>query len=226
MTKVVAFDELPPDYPTHFHAPAFWEALGRAVATFGFLEEALGKAILAFTGMKEIPEEEIDAARAAWTSKLERALTGTLGTLIRLYGNAVRDHGHATITTLDGLLAELTDALQVRNALCHGSWNQKPDAEGRSVPFFVYQGSLKKFETPVDVAYLQKVQRDTIRLACVVISTVTHMGWQFPGSSEPGRVVVPSKDRNAGQSSKRCGISNGCLSLAGGSSQRRTQPYG
>jgi hypothetical protein len=46
---MVAFDKLPPSFPTQAHAPAFWEALGRAVATFGFLEETLGKAIFAFT---------------------------------------------------------------------------------------------------------------------------------------------------------------------------------
>ena len=62
---------------------------GCDVATFGFFEEALGKAILAFTGMTEIPEEQIASAQAAWGPKLERALTGTLGALIRLYGNGV-----------------------------------------------------------------------------------------------------------------------------------------
>jgi hypothetical protein len=38
------FDLLPPGFPTQAHSPAFWEALGRAVATFGFLGEMLGKA--------------------------------------------------------------------------------------------------------------------------------------------------------------------------------------
>ena len=55
---VIAVDRLPVDFPTQCHTPAFWEALGRTVATFGSLEEALGKAILAFTGMTEIPEEQ------------------------------------------------------------------------------------------------------------------------------------------------------------------------
>ncbi len=35
--------DLPPMFPTHGHAAQFWEALGRAIATFGFLEETLGK---------------------------------------------------------------------------------------------------------------------------------------------------------------------------------------
>jgi hypothetical protein len=30
---------VPPQFPTHLHSSVFWEHLGRAVATFGFLEE-------------------------------------------------------------------------------------------------------------------------------------------------------------------------------------------
>jgi hypothetical protein len=33
---------VPEQYPTHRHEPEFWEALGRCVATFGFLED-IGK---------------------------------------------------------------------------------------------------------------------------------------------------------------------------------------
>lgn len=43
MVVVVDVDALPGRFPTHLHEPAFWESLGRAVATFGFLEEILGK---------------------------------------------------------------------------------------------------------------------------------------------------------------------------------------
>jgi len=43
---VVNRDALPKMYPTHRHEPIFWENLGRVVATFGFLEETLAKAIL------------------------------------------------------------------------------------------------------------------------------------------------------------------------------------
>ena len=49
---VVDLDRLPRDFPTHRHDAACWEGLGRAVATFGFLEEILGKAIFALTGKR------------------------------------------------------------------------------------------------------------------------------------------------------------------------------
>jgi hypothetical protein len=67
-------DGLPNKFPTHGHEADFWESLGRAVATFGFLEEILGKAIFAFTATRAYEEDEIDRAYDEWLLKLERAL--------------------------------------------------------------------------------------------------------------------------------------------------------
>jgi hypothetical protein len=72
----------PPGFPTHFHSPQFWEELGRAIATFGFLEEVLAKAIFAFTGTKPYSEEEIKNAYEKWTTVLEKAMYGQLSGLI------------------------------------------------------------------------------------------------------------------------------------------------
>ncbi len=49
---IVDRDKLPPLFPTHRHSPQIWEQLGRTVATYGFLEEVLGKAIFAFTATR------------------------------------------------------------------------------------------------------------------------------------------------------------------------------
>ena len=159
--SVVAFDQLPPSFPTQAHAAAFWEALGRAVATFGFLEETLGRAIFAYTGMRQIPEEQINAAYEKWILTLEHALSDALGSLINTYGKAVRDHGGATVENLDVLIDHLREAAKLRNVLCHGSWNKKSDAEGRSIPFFTTGLGEKQriFDTPIDIAYLHQAQR-------------------------------------------------------------------
>lgn len=60
--SVVDTARLPALFPTHLHDGSFWEALGRAVATFGFLEEALGKAIFVFTGTRPIGRDQLDEA--------------------------------------------------------------------------------------------------------------------------------------------------------------------
>ncbi len=83
---VVALDSLPPLFPTHLHSPEFWEQRGRTVATFGCLEEVLGKAIFALTATVRYDEAEIrydeaeiQGAFERWLPTLERALTDPLG---------------------------------------------------------------------------------------------------------------------------------------------------
>lgn len=191
--KVFVVDStgLPEGFPTHMHSAAFWEALGRAVATFGFLEETLAKAIFAFTGTRRLtPAEQSEEAIQKWIFTLQKALSrDTLGSLISEFEKAVHGNPDATIADLDDLVSRLRKASSVRNVLCHGSWNRRPDAQGRSVPFFVNR-ELMIFDTLVDVAFLQQVQRHTAELACEVVSTVTQMGWQFPGSNSPGNPIV------------------------------------
>ena len=80
---------LPAHYPTHAHEPAFWEAFGRAVATFGFLEEVLLKAIFAITATTRYEEEKIEVAYKAWVPTLTRSLSDPLRNLIDTFGKAV-----------------------------------------------------------------------------------------------------------------------------------------
>lgn len=183
----VDFDGLPDGFPTHKHEAAFWESLGRAVATFGFLEEVLGKAIFSFTATRSYNGSEIQQAYAEWHPKLERALIDPLGKLIDAYEKAVRDHQDAAIDNLDDLLGHLRKASQMRNILCHGSWSV-PDTSGASIPFFVnFQKQI--VDSAMDRQFINQVQRRTANLACAVINTVTQMGWQFPGSAGPGKTV-------------------------------------
>jgi hypothetical protein len=184
----VDYKNLPENFPTQRHSSEFWEALGRTVATFGFLEEALGKAIFSFTATREIPEDRIQVEFEKWLPTLQRALSDPLGGLIDTYDKAVRNNKAASITNLDSLLEHLRKAAAIRNVLCHGSW-RVPDERGRSVPLFVDKKN-RIFETPIDIAYLRQVRQHVVELTCVIISTVTHMGWQFPGTSGPGKPIV------------------------------------
>jgi len=187
--KIYRVDQgaLPELYPTHLHEAKFWEALGRTVATFGFLEEILGKAIFSFTATKPYPKDKVEEAYANWLPKLERALTDQLGNLITNYGNAVREHPSATVSDLDELLEDLRKVSKIRNALCHGSW-RAPDETGASIPFFVNR-QMEVFETAVDIEFLCRVQKYTVGLVCAVVDSVTNMRWQFPGSGGPGNTI-------------------------------------
>ncbi len=185
-------EKLPVDFPTHKHAPEFWEALGRTVATFGFLEDTLAKAIFASTGTRHVSPDEEQAALDKWIKTLEKALSDRLGGLINSYGKAVRDNGSARTTNLDDLLESLREAAAIRNVICHGSW-RVPDAQGRSLPFFVNTKN-QVFQTPMDIAYLKQMQKAVAELICEVMNSVTAMGWCFPGSNGPGLPIWPPQN--------------------------------
>jgi hypothetical protein len=72
-------------------------------------------------------------------------------------------------------------------AICHGSW-KAPDDQGRSRPLYVDK-KRGVFETQIDIALLKQLQKHIAELACTVVSTVTQMGFQFPGSSGTGKPV-------------------------------------
>jgi hypothetical protein len=179
-------NELPQKYPTQLHEPEFWEWLGRAVATFGFLELTLGRAIFALTATRIYEnEEELRKANEKWLPILEKALTDELGGLIRKFDESVRAHSTPCKVDFYGkLIEDLDRAKEIRNILCHASW-QSPDSKGKSLPFFVRR-DRQIVETKMDVAYLQQVQQGTANLSGYIVNVVLSMGLQFPGSKGPG----------------------------------------
>lgn len=187
---VVDKNAVPENFPTHLHNSEFWESLGRTIATFGLLEEVLSKAVFSFSATRPYNENEIQKAYDEWLPLLERTVADPLGNLIDSYGKYVRNHPIAKIKNFDTLLLDLREASKIRNVLCHGSW-RPPDSNGASVPFFVNR-QKEIFETAVDCQFLNKVQKVASELVCEVVSTVTHMGWQFPGSSGPGKAIWDS----------------------------------
>lgn len=183
---------LPYKYPTHAHDALFWESLGRAVATFGFLEDVLFRAVFALTATTRHEDHELAAAYDKWIQTLEKAATASLLSLICEYESAFRKHTDADVQDLDALVSELKDAAILRNVICHGCWGP-PDATGKTVPSFIDR-KMKVFATPIDAQWLLSIQQATTQLACSVIETVTHRGLQFPGSTGHGEPVWSKKE--------------------------------
>jgi hypothetical protein len=181
---------LPEHYPTNFHIAEFWEHLGRAIATYGVLEEVLGKAIFAYTGTRQYTPEEAETAYDKWLPKLEKALTDSLGGLIKAYETAVREYSSPPPPDFSTLVTDLAAAADFRNVLCHASWRPPAD-DGKSLPLFV---NRKKdlFRTPLGVEELKATQQHVAKLICDVINSVTRLGWQFPGSGGPGTPIWSS----------------------------------
>ncbi len=185
---IIDRDRLPAQWPTHRHAPEFWEQLGRTVATYGFLEEVLGKAIFALTATRHFKtEDEALTAYERWLPTLEKALTDTLKPLADTFGKVARENPDCTTENIDEIVTAIKKASETRNVICHGSW-RPPDTAGRSQPFFVNR-KKEIFDTSVDIAYLCQLQKHVAELAASVIDTITHMGYQFPGGGGPGRPI-------------------------------------
>lgn len=175
------------------HDPQFWEQLGRTVATFGFLEETLGKAIFAFTATQIYSASELEAAKSEWLKTCEDALTDTLKQLATSYCKAVKKYHPQISQDLDALIEQIKKAADMRNILCHASW-RPPDAEGKSLPFFVSR-KLEVVETQMDIAFLRQIQDHVSSLTCDVIESVTQMGFRFPGGDGPGETIWPNSER-------------------------------
>ena len=171
--------KLPAQFPTNCHSPQFWEQLGRTVASFGFLEEILGKAIFAFTGNRKYEAHEIEKAYEEWLPKLTRALIDPICNLAESYGKAARECKGSNDDNISEIVFAIKDAAVIRNVLCHGSW-RPPNSEGRSLPLYVNKHG-KVFQTPIDVQFLRQVQKQVKDIACAVADTVTQMGLPFPG---------------------------------------------
>jgi len=180
-------EKLPDNYPTHLHRPELWEKLGRLVATYGYFEEILMKAIFALTGTRSYGKTEIQKEYEKWIKTLEHTASDTLGALITKYQNAVKKHPDASKDNIDNFIFELRKAAKLRNALCHGSW-RTPDKFGASKLLYITRDN-EKFETSVDIHFLETVQEETVYLTCIVINSITALGYQFPGSNSPGEVI-------------------------------------
>ncbi len=178
---------MPNQFPTHTHPPQFWEQLGRTVATYGLLEEVLGRAIFAFTSTTHYSEDKINAAYQNWLPKLEKGLSEPLRNLAKAYEAAVLQNSEASIQNINELVDDIKKSSVIRNVLCHGSW-PPPNSEGKSVPLYVNY-KMEVWDIAIDIEYLKETQVFVTGLICSVIDTVTHMGWQFPGSAGPGQVI-------------------------------------
>ncbi|NHF72517.1 hypothetical protein [Paracoccus xiamenensis] len=110
----------------------FAAALGRAIAGFGFLEEALKRAIFALSleGLGKRPD---DRAVASFLQRMEEIADDTLGTLIDQF---IKQMARAQIRDEAKLAAELRKIRNNRNLLCHASW-RPTETKGRWHPSFL-----------------------------------------------------------------------------------------
>ena len=119
MPPVVDRARLPEYWPTNRGSSAFWEELGRTVATFSHLEDMMARAWFGLTATREFKNmEQAEAAFPKWEKEFKESLTDSLNSLTKKLKKAFNDDDRVPDEVARAYLARL-DKLRVwRNVQC------------------------------------------------------------------------------------------------------------
>lgn len=145
-------------------------AIGHAVSGFGFLEEALKRAMFSLTRQglgEDASEEELEK----WLQRMEDIADDSLGTLIdgfvALIKSAQEDDPHI-------IANELRELRLKRNLLCHASW--RPGATpGHWHPTFINTKG-KRYPGEMNAADIDEIHERTLKTARRVVSIMRATG--------------------------------------------------
>ncbi|TRW96662.1 hypothetical protein FNJ84_11310 [Paracoccus sp. M683] len=145
-------------------------AIGHAVSGFGFLEEALKRAIFSLT-RKGLGQDVSEKAMRKWLRRMEDIADDTLGTLIDSFVAAMKQ---AEVADRHILADELYRIRPLRNLLCHASW-RKGREPGYWHPTFI---NTKGEHYPDDMSPddVLTIHADTLGTARRVVSVMRATG--------------------------------------------------
>ena len=162
---------------THKGASKFWEELGRTVATFGLLETIIAKTIFLLEGTAEPERELTEEDFLVWKKKLEKALSGTIGSLLTMLREVFEKDSRISSEEGNYVISNLEKLKPWRNILCHCAWIEfNTDGEGK--PLFINRKN-EKFDGLLSRHDISEIRRGTTELICFIIRTVESKGIEF-----------------------------------------------
>ena len=175
----------PGQWPTATGSVAFWEELGRTVATLGMLEDTLARAFFALSGQALVDQErDVQRQLDEWCAQLVAGLSETLKPLA--------DRMAATWCRQDGALSERHGAMREaireladeRNRLCHGAWIHFESADTGTVRYFAKRKERAGVHNATrSVKALARTRHRAADLIRDVIEDTRHRtGKPFPGT--------------------------------------------
>lgn len=145
-------------------------AIGHAVSAFGFLEEALKRAIFSLT-RQQLGQDATERALHTWLRRIEDIADDTLGTLIDSFLAAAMQ---AQVRGQQGLAERLRAIRLNRNLLCHASWRpgSKP---GHWHPTFINTKG-ERYPDEMDAVAVMAIHAETLEAAHQIVSIMRGTG--------------------------------------------------
>ena len=192
MPLVVDRARLPEHWPTNRGSSAFWEQLGRTVATFSHLEDMMARAWFGLTATREFENmEQAQAAFLEWEKALKVSLTDSLHSLTKKLKRAFNDDDRVPTEVAGAYLARLDELRVWRNALCHGAWQGFEDDGSVGLRHFRRgDDGPESLENRLSVATLSSIRAATVDLTADLVDILSAAGVHFPGTVLPGVAIT------------------------------------
>ena len=192
MSLVVDRARLPEHWPTNRGSSAFWELLGRTVATFSHLEDMMVRAWFGLTATREFEDmEQAEAAFSRWEKALKESLTDSLHSLTKKLKRAFDDDNRVPDEVAGAYLARLGELRVWRNALCHGAWQGfKDDGSVGLRHFRRGDEGPESLENRLSVETLSSIRGAAADLTADLVDILSAAGVRFPGTALPGAAIT------------------------------------
>lgn len=157
---------------THYQLPqGFAAALGQIIASFGWLEEVLKRALYSLDRAR-LADDLSDADLGRWLRHMEDIADDSMGTLVEQLDAALRRApGIADRVAIND---RLTAIKARRNLLCHASW-RPTQTHGRWHPAFVNTKGVA-FPDDFSVEDLTELQAEVLSLGQRIIRLMRDTG--------------------------------------------------
>ncbi|WP_142662288.1 hypothetical protein [Paracoccus laeviglucosivorans] len=162
----------PPE--THYDLPTDFAAmLGQCVASFGWLEEILKRAIFALDRAR-LADDLTPQELQVWLLRMGTIADDSMGTLIERLDSSIRRH--PGLGDRDAITDQLHMVKRHRNHLCHASWRPTADKELWHPAFVNTRG--EPFDHALSIGDLQAILRETVEIGQRVIGVMRATGIQ------------------------------------------------
>ena len=192
MPRVVDRPRLPEDWPTNRGSPAFWEELGRTVATFSHLEDMAARAYFGLTATRQFEDwDQAEAAFPQWEKELKQSLTDSLYSLTSKLRKAFADDDRVPDQFAADIVTRLDELRVWRNALSHGAWHGFEADGSTCLRHFKYTpDGPEALERRLTIETISPIRAATAKLTVDIVDIVTAAGVRFPGTALPGASVT------------------------------------